>query len=865
MIRKSIYSIVASCVLVGATTGTADARTRESFNENWSFARTETSADNTVVKPWGNDALSPDNVAFNDSQWRKLNIPHDWAIEGPFDINLDGATGKLPWAQIGWYRKSFEIPATDKGKRIFLDMDGAMANSTIYLNGKKVGGRPYGYISFRTELTDAVKLGEQNTLAVRLNTKEWGSRWYPGAGIYRNVWIVKTDPVHIEQWGVHIQTPELTDKQGTATFDVTVDNKSEKSVSAHVQTTIYEYGTDAVVGKEVARSSTAEIQIEKGSDGVALVKAVVVNPKRWDILDPQRYLSRTQVSIDGSVVDTYDQPFGFRTLEFTTYDGFKLNGRRVQIQGVCMHHDLGPLGSAFNTRALERQIEIMKEMGVNAIRTSHNQPAPEVLEVCDRMGILVQVETFDCWREAKVKNDYSVSFDEWHERDLISIIKLARNNPSVFMWCLGNEVKEKNKQAGIEIMKMLNEITKRYDRSRPTTMGSNSTKPAFSGFQEHVDVFGFNYQLHGYEKFHKHKGNENQPFHGSETSSCISSRGEYFFPVFNEFQTKRSGGTPSLKKGKKNSDTVTGANYQMSSYDVGAPGWACTPDYQFMTMDKVPAAFGEFVWTGFDYIGEPTPYNKDITNLLNFSDPKKIAQMKKELEMIGKVKPPSRSSYFGIVDLCGFKKDRFYIYQAQWRPELPMAHILPHWNWAERIGKVTPIHVYTSGDEAELFLNGKSLGRRKKGQYEYRLHWDDVTYEPGTVKVVAYKNGKIWAEDIVMTTGEPNQISAIADRIGINADGQDLSFITIAINDKDGLNVPRSNNNISFSIDGPGEIIAIGNGDATSHESFLAMERKAYNGLCLAIVRSVKGKSGAITVTAKSEGLTQRKVVIQSK
>ena len=841
--------------------GSESLRTRENFNQNWHF---------NVSQNIEQEPSDAEEESFDDSGWRTLNLPHDWGIEGPFSLQLDGTTGKLPWSQIGWYRKTFELLKEDRGKRIFLDIDGAMANAQIYLNGEKVGERPNGYSSFRVELTDAVSFGQPNVLAVRLDTLHWGSRWYPGAGLYRNVWLIKTSPIHVGQWGVSVSTPELTDERGTARIETTVENQSLKAVQATVETHLYFYGTEAQLGKKIKESPPIVIQIPAGESRMSTQEIVVKQPVLWDITDPQRYLARTLVRVEGKVVDTYDQPFGFRTLEFTPYNGFFLNGKRLAIQGVCMHHDLGPLGGAFNTRAFERQMEIMKEMGVNAIRTSHNQPAPEVLEVCDRIGMLVQVESFDCWKKGKKENDYSILFEQWHEQDLIDIVRLSRNHPSVFMWNIGNEVREKKEPSGIELAEKLTAIIKRYDTSRPVTLGSNSTVPATNGLQKKLDVFGFNYGLQGYSKFHHHSDNTNQPYHGSETSSCVSSRGEYFFPVWDDFKNKKSGGSPfgvgRLKKEPLTAPKyITGANFQMSSYDVGAPPWGCTPDYQFMTLDQNPAALGEFVWTGFDYLGEPTPYNRDLSNLLNFSDnPQQLAKMEKQLAELGKIKPPSRSSYFGIVDLCGFKKDRFYIYQARWRPNLPMAHILPHWNWPERIGKITPVHVYTSGDEAELFLNETSLGRKKMGEFEYRLKWNDVVYEPGELHVVVYKEGKLWAEDRVQTTEKPTQIGFEVDRVKIRSDGVDLAFITVRIEDAMGQLAPRTLSLLDFEISGPGKILAIGNGDPTNHESFQAKQHKTFNGLCLVIIQSVKGLPGKITLSAAGSGFKKSQCVIQS-
>ena len=698
---------------------------------------------------------------------------------------------------------------------MFIDFDGAMANAQVWLNGEYVGTWPYGYNAFRLELTPFVKFGAANVLAVRLDTALWGSRWYPGAGIYRNVWLVKTAPVHVGHWGVYITTPTLTDASGEAKLAVTVDNQGAREAMVSVQADIHEATPDGLIGRKVASCPPASLQIAAQGSAKAGLQATVAKPQRWDISSPNRYLARITVTAGNDIVDVYDQTFGFRTLEFTPRDGFKLNGRRVQLNGTCNHHDLGALGAAFNTRAMERQLEILKEMGNNAFRTSHNPPAPELVELCDRMGIVMMVEAFDCWKGGKTANDYGKLFDEWHARDLQAMVRRERNHPCVIMWSIGNEIKEQN---GPDLAKKLRDIVNAEDPTRPVIAGCNKGGAATNGFQTAVDVFGLNYNLGTYGVFLNHPGNENKPVLASESSSCISSRGEYFFPP---------------KRGR-----TSQVNFQISSYDVDAPSWACPPDNEFAALDKNPAFMGEFVWTGFDYIGEPTPYRD---------------------------KAPSASSYFGIIDLCGFKKDRFYSYQARWRPDLPMAHIFPHWNWPERTGQVTPVHVYTSGDEAELFLNGKSLGRKKKGQYEYRLRWDEVAYEPGELTVVAYLKGRQWARDVVKTTGEAARVLLSVDRDQIRADGLDLAFVTVAIADKAGLTVPRTHNLVKFTLEGAGEIVAVGNGDATSHEPFQAQQRKAFNGLCQVIVKGRPGAPGKMILKAASDGLTGAEIIIQNK
>ncbi len=788
---------------------------------------------------------TPGAAAFDDTAWRQLDVPHDWGVEGPFRDDLDNNTGKLPWKGIGWYRKYFTVPASDQGKRLFVDFDGAMANAQVWLNGEPVGGWPYGYQPFRVELTDKIKFGGENVIAVRLDTVHWGSRWYPGAGLYRNVWLVKTAPLHVAHWGVFVAPTVATKEKCGADVSLIIDNQSDKECVFDYQASLFEMKPDGTL--DLSRPSTAgvgkDLKVQPGSSFITKNRFEQSGRgiKPWDLESPNMYVLRTTISVGGKVVDVYDQPFGFRTIEFTAREGFKLNGKRVQLNGTCNHHDLGPLGAAFNTRALERQFEILKEMGCNALRTSHNPPAPEFCELADRMGLLVQCEAFDCWRGGKTANDYARLFDAWHEKDLQAMVRRERNHPSVIMWSIGNEIRE---QSGPQLAQPLADIIRREDPTRPVTAGCNNAGAGRNGFQNAVDVFGLNYHTGNYGQLLAHPGNEKKPFHSSESSSCISSRGEYFFPV--------QKGSPAR------------VNFQVSSYDVDVPGWAQTPDETFEALDRHPAFAGEFVWTGFDYLGEPTPYNSDVSNLLNFSDPAQRAAMQQELAALGKLKVPSASSYFGIVDLCGFKKDRFYSYQARWRPDLPMAHILPHWNWPERAGQVTPVHVYTSGDDAELFLNGKSLGKKARGPFDYRLRWDDVVYQPGELKVIAYKNGKEWARDVMKTTGAAEQLTLAVDRAEIRGDGRDLAFVTVTVADKNGLLVPRTHNLVKFSISGPGEIIAVGNGDAASHEPFIAQQRKAFNGLCLAVVRARPGATGELKLTATAEGLRPATLVLHS-
>ena len=796
-------------------------------------------------RPEGNPG---ENIAyvksdFDDSEWRHLNLPHDWAIEGPFNIDYNGSTGKLPYWGIRWYRKTLELSQDDAGKQIYLDIDGAMSYASVWCNGQYVGGWPYGYASFRLDLTPYIRAGQKNVLAIRLDNPDDTSRWYPGSGIYRNVWLVKTSPVHVEQWGTFVRNQQVDSENAVMEMGVNIENHAGKDVQVKLQTSVYLQGKDGrPVGEEVTQSMTKDIAIKKDSWSSARFQFKVDKPKLWDIDTPNCYVAVSRVFMDGKEMDSYETPFGIRTIEFTHDQGFMLNGQKVAIKGVCMHHDLGALGAAFNEVAAERQLRIMKEMGANAIRTSHNPPAPELVALCDRMGLMMQLELADTWQKGKRKNDYNLLFDDWSEADMRSLVRHYRNHPSVIMWSIGNEMPDQTTDQGVIIARNLTAYCHDEDPTRPTSLGCNKRDAVFRDIVNQVDIFGLNYFHKTYPVFKEQ--NPTRRYHASETSSATSSRGEYFFPVTTDVNDSRSG-------------------FQLSSYDMTTIGWGCAPEVQFKMNEEYPFMSGEFVWTGFDYLGEPTPYNKDLTNLLNFSDPNELEKARKELEELGKIKTPSRSSYFGIVDLCGFPKDRYYNYKSYWRPDVPTVHILPHWNWEERIGEITPVHIYTSGDAVELFLNGKSLGRREKAHSYDRLTWDDVRYEPGSLKAVAYKNGQKWAEELVETTGKPAALQVTAEKTELKSDGTDLSFIRVAVVDSQGRVVPRSKNHLKFSVTGPAEIIATDNGDATSLLPFQLSERDAYNGLALVILRSQYMKQGKVLLTVESKGLPKQKIALK--
>lgn len=877
---------ISSTFAVAQTQSAPDsARERTSFNAGWRFTREDPpnvgkSLDYERVKPWllpcGDDLLNmrppaalrpppphPNPASahssnyngavshtlpdFDDSRWRSLDLPHDWGIEGPFHQELTGKTAKLPWFGVAWYRKTFDIPASDAGRQIYLEIDGAMAYAMVWVNGEFAGGWPFGYTSWRVDLTPHIKPGEKNTVAIRLDNPRESSRWYPGGGIYRNTWLLKTAPVAIAQWGVHVTTPIVSEKSAIIDVAVTLDNKTDARADTKLTTRLYAADANgAPTGPAIAKAKPASLNAAARNQAWVSHTFTLENPRLWSLEERNRYVAETEITRDGKVIDRVLTPFGIRSIAHTT-EGFFLNGKRVPIRGVCMHHDLGALGSALNLRALERQIEILQSFGTNAIRTSHNPPAPELLELCDRMGILVQVESFDTWAFGKIRDDYSRLFPDWAEKDIRAMVRRDRNHPSVIQWSIGNEIREQTVPGGWKTAAYLAGIVREEDRTRPVCAGFNSIQSGYNGMMTAIDIVGYNYKPQEYAKVratHPHL-----PLLGAETASTISTRGVYVFPVTDD----KAGGQDRK-------------NYQMSSYDLYAPRWASTPDTEWTAHDQVPGVIGEFVWTGFDYLGEPTPFNSDTTNLLNFASAADRARMEKEMKALDKKRVPSRSSYFGIVDLAGFPKDRYYLYQSRWMPDKPMAHILPHWNWPERTGQVTPVHVYTSGDEAELFLNGKSLGRKKRGQYEYRFRWNDVVYEPGELKVVTYKNGARWAEATTRTTGEPEKLLLAADRENIRANGDDLSFITVTVADKDDRQVPRSMNPIKFTItSGTGEIVAVDNGDPTSFESFQANERKAFNGLALVIVRAKPGANGGFTLRAESENLAPAEIVIQAR
>ncbi|KAI3399390.1 hypothetical protein diail_7117 [Diaporthe ilicicola] len=809
------------------------ARERISINGDWKFSRFTSNPDslsyNTTLKPWilpsandfivnGTNYERPSGTppgsdveyvqaTFDDSSWESVNLPHDWAIKGPFGApGISGGMGRLPTDGVGWYRRNLTMEESDVGKSIFLDVDGAQSHSSVWLNGALVGGWPYGYSSFRLDLTPYIQVGDGNLLAVRLENAVDSSRWYPGAGIYRNIWLTKVNPVHVGQYGTRITTSSVSSDEATIHLGVDVENKGNSSQDVVIRTDVLVAGSDEVV----ATFPETTIQVAAGTKQAMDNSVTISNPLLWGpppAQTPHLYKTVTTLLVaNGSIVDQYETQFGIRSVTFDGTAGLIINGQAIRVRGTNNHHDLGSLGAAFNTRAAERQLQTLQEMGSNTLRMSHNPPAPEFLDLADRLGFLVMDESFDAWNTAKVTNDYHLLFPDWHEPDMRSLVRRDLNHPSVILWSIGNEIPEQRTASGAETAQTLRDIVHSEDPSRPVTMSFDQAQPGDT-VSDLMDVLSLNYQGEGrgtswasaFPGFHD--AYPDKLLWTSKSSAVVSTRGTYIFPVV----------------GNKSQIVSDGQGGNSTSLQI----------------NTYPYVAGEFVWSGFDYLGEPTPYDSF---------------------------PLARSSYFGIIDTAGFKKDRFYLYQSRWRDDLPSAHILPHWSWPDRDGKVTPVHVFSSGDEAELFVNGKSAGRLIKEPLTYRFRWDNVTYSPGDLRVVTYKNGAIWAEASKRTVGAAEGLNVTADRTEITADGYDLSYITVAVTDGLGDIVPFATDSITFSVSGPGDIVATDNGEPSDQTPFPSLTRKAFSGLALAIVRTRAGEAGQITVSAAANGLSSAEV-----
>jgi beta-galactosidase len=773
-------------------------RITEEFNKDWKFNL----GDNETAKSY----------VFDDSQWRTLRLPHDWSIEGEFsEKNPAGVGGGALPGGIGWYRKTFKLPAGDKEKIIFVDFDAVYRNSEVWINGQYLGKRPFGYISFRFELTKYLKFGDStNVIAVKVdNSQQPNSRWYSGSGIYDNVWLVKTGKAYVVQSGTYVTTPKVDQKSATVSLKTSVRNVSADKKPLKLRTKIFDPGSNLI--------SNLETDVPANNDSIQTVaqEFAVAAPQLWSVDSPNLYKAVTEVVSDGEVTDRYETIFGIRYFDFDVDKGFSLNGVRLKIKGVCNHHDLGSLGAAVNRRALERRLEILKDMGCNGIRTSHNPPSPQLLELCDKMGFIVMDETFDMWKKKKSDFDYSMYWAEWHKRDLSDHIKRDRNHPSVFIWSIGNEIPEQwggeGDTSGKVIARELAGIVRELD-SRPITSAANeiniSNNIINSGA---LDLIGYNYHQDQFKDFPKTCPGKKLIV--TESTSALATRGSYDMPSDKIRRWPVRWDLPFTDGNKDNS---------CSAYDNCSTPWGSTHEETWREVKKLDFASGMFVWTGFDYIGEPTPYVW-----------------------------PSRSSYFGILDLCGFPKDAFYMYQSEWTSK-PVLYIFPHWNW--KAGQTVDVWAYyNNADEAELFLNGKSLGVKKKKGEDLHVFWR-IPFQPGELKAVSRKDGKEVLTKTINTAGAPAKIVLEADRSEIDANGKDLSFITVKVVDKEGRVVPDAENLVSFTLAGEAEIAGVDNGSQTSHESFKADKRKAFHGLCQVIIRS-KEKAGSLKLTAMSEGL----------
>lgn len=830
---KYIYWIILSLVLTACSTR-ENVRNRIDFTQDWTFHLGEVDSAYTE--------------GFDDSSWRKLDLPHDWSIESDFSAEYPATPGggALPGG-IGWYRKTFTVDKSDEGKVIYIDFDGVYWMSKVWINGQLLGERPSGYISFRYDLTPYLKYGEQNEIVVRVdNSEQPNSRWYSGSGIYRNVWLVKVNPIHVAQWGTYVTTPSVSAEQAEVKVVTTLQNTSLAKGVVEVLSALVDNN-----GKKVAETSS-NVTLSGNAQDTIVQSFNVNNPNLWSIEDPYLYKLVTQVKQDDKLVDDYDTSVGIRDFSFDADKGFFLNGKPVKINGVCNHHDLGCLGAAVNVRAIERQLQIMKDMGVNGIRTAHNPPTPELLDLCDKMGFIIMDEVFDMWRKKKSPHDYSQFFAEWHERDLTDFILRDRNHPSIFMWSIGNEILEQWSDINADTLDLqqanmvlnfantlnkkdvsteelhinslltikLADMVKKLDPTRPVTTGNNETEPTNHIFRSGaMDIIGFNYHQYNWENFHdKFPG---QKLIITESTSGLMSRGYYTMPS----------DSMNIWPERWDKPFFNPVNH-CSSYDNCHVPWGTTHEETLRLIKNNDHISGVYIWTGFDYLGEPTPFWW-----------------------------PSRSSYFGIVDLAGFPKDVYYMYQSEWTDK-DVLHVFPHWNWKE--GDTVDIWAYyNNADEVELFLNGQSLGKKSKEQDKFHVMWR-VPYKAGTLKAVSYKNGKEVLTREVKTTSEPVSIKMTADRAVIDADGKDLSFITVEVLDKDGNAVPTADNLINFSVDGAGQIVGTDNGDPTDSLSLKKPQRKLFNGKALVVVQSTRN-AGKITVKASSKGLPDQSIIINSK
>lgn len=821
-------------MLLGACSSVSvSPREKICFNDNWSFSLS--------------DNPKASETDFDDKEWRVLNLPHDWAIEGDFSKDNPSGTGggALPGGT-GWYRKTFIPSNEDSDKIIRIDFDGIYMNSEVFINGQSLGKRPYGYISFGYDITPYLKWNEKNVIAVRVdNSEQPNSRWYSGCGIYRNVWLTKTNPVHVDEWGTYVTTSEISNNNATLNIVTTVQNSGNNNETVTLKSILNDMDGSIVAETE---SSVSVVAGQKSDINHTLN---ISSPKLWDIENPYLYSLVTEVIKDGKCIDRYTTTTGVRDFKFDAEKGFILNGKQTKINGVCMHHDLGCLGAAVNTRAIERQLQILKDMGCNGIRCSHNPPAPELLDLCDKMGFIVMDEAFDMWRKKKTSHDYARYFNEWHEKDLRDFILRDRNHPSIFVWSIGNEVLEQWSDAKADTLsleeanlilnfghsadmlakdgemsvnslltKKLADFVRELDPTRPITAGCNEPNPGNHLFKSGaLDIIGYNY--HNANIPDVPKNFPGKPFIITESNSALMTRGYYRMPSNEMFIWPERWDKPFYDE-----------SFSCSSYENCHVPWGNTHEENIKLVRNNDFISGQYIWTGFDYIGEPTPYGW-----------------------------PARSSYFGIVDLAGFPKDVYYLYQAEWTNK-QVLHLFPHWNWTEG-QEIDMWCYYNNADEVELFINGESQGIRSKDEDNLHVVWR-VKFIPGTVKVIARKNGNIIAEKEIHTAGTPHKIRLTPDRNIITADAKDLSFVTVEVLDKDNNLCPLSENLINFEVKGNAFIAGVDNGCQTSMERFKDNKRKAFNGKCLVVLQN-NGEKGTATLTANSNGLESSTIEIKSK
>ncbi|HVZ86185.1 MAG TPA: glycoside hydrolase family 2 TIM barrel-domain containing protein, partial [Polyangia bacterium] len=748
------------------------------------------------------DVTGAQATTFDDSSWTALDVPHDWSISLPFTQNSPaGAGGGYLNGGVGWYRKTFTLPASSAGQKIFVQFDGVYMDSTVYLNGTQVGARPYGFSSFECDLTAAAKLGASNVLAVRVNNQQPSSRWYSGSGIYRHTWLKTVNPVRVAYTGTAVTTPQVSTTSATVDIAVTVQNDTASAQSVTVASSVGD-----ATGTEVGAASSPATSVAAGKTATVTQTVTVANPKLWSLAAPTLYSALTTVSVGGAVVDTYTTRFGIRTFAFSATSGFTLNGAAVKLNGTCNHHDLGALGAAVNHRAIEKHLQMLKSMGVNALRTSHNPPAPELLDLADQLGLLVMDEAFDCWDQAKNQYDYARFFNQWSTIDIGDMVSRDRNHPSIIIWSIGNEIQDNNNAT---IAASLISAVKAKDSTRAIGQANANASPG-AQVAAMEDVVGLNYAPYTYDS--THSSNPSWKLFASESSSAVRSRGVYKTPV--------------------TSNILTSSDNQCSSYDNSVVSWGTSAEGSWSSVNTRAFIAGEFIWTGFDYIGEPTPYSW-----------------------------PSKSSYFGAIDSAGFPKDIFYFYQSKWGAAGPtMVHIVPM-DWTSwTAGQSVTVFVYTNADSVELFLNGTSQGSKTMNATTGHLQWS-VPFATGTLQAKASKGGTVVATDTVKTAGAAAKLALGADRTSIAADGRDLAYVEVDVVDAQGVVVPKAGNSISVAVSGPGALVGLDAGDSTNHDSYKGTSHAAFNGKLMAIIQST-GTAGTVTVTATSGSLASGSATI---